>query len=44
MAKNLKGQIEIMKALDMKPNFSQIAKSFGKDWRTVKKYYEGYPR
>ena len=42
MAKNLKGQLEIMKALDMKPNFSQIAKAFGKDWRTVKKYYEGY--
>jgi len=42
MSKNLKGQLEIMKALNMKPNFSQIAKEFGKDWRTVKKYYEGY--
>jgi len=41
-SKNLKGQLEIMKALGIKPNFTELGKEFGKDRHTIKKYYEGY--
>jgi len=40
--KNLKGQLEIMKSLDIKPNFSELERAFGIERHTVKKYYEGY--
>lgn len=33
---------EIMKASEIKPNFSLLANELGVDRRTVKKYYEGY--
>lgn len=39
---NMKGQIEIMKTLGIKPNFSELAREFNKDRHTIKKYYEGY--
>lgn len=42
MQKNLKGEIEIMKNLGIKPNYSAIARECGMDWRTVKKYCDGY--
>ena len=42
MQKNLKGEIEIMKNLGIKPNYSAIAREYGMDWRTVKKYCDGY--
>lgn len=29
-----------LEALNLKPNFSKLAKSLHKDWRTVKRYYE----
>jgi len=40
--KNIKGQMTIMKELGIKPNFTQLSKEMGVDWRTAKKYYEGY--
>ncbi len=40
--KELKKQIEIIKVMGMKPNFSELARMYGIDRRTVKKYYEGY--
>ncbi len=40
--KNLKGQLEIMKTLEIKPNFSELERSFGVERHTIKKYYEGY--
>lgn len=40
--KNLLGQIVILKAMEIKPNFSELARKYGVDRRTVKKYYEGY--
>jgi transposase len=40
--KNLLGQISILKAMEIKPNFSELAREYGVDRRTVKKYYEGY--
>ncbi len=40
--KNMKGQIEIMKTLGIKPNYSELERAFGINRHTVKKYYEGY--
>ena len=40
--KNMKGQLEIMKALEIKPNYAELGREFDKDYRTVKKYYDGY--
>lgn len=40
--KNMKGQLEIMKALGIKPNFSELERAFGIERHTIKKYYEGY--
>ena len=42
MILNLKGQIEIIKAMDLKPNFSELSRIYDMDRRTIKKYYEGY--
>jgi len=35
-------QLNILRLFDMKPNFSELARYYGVDRRTVKKYYEGY--
>ena len=40
--KNMKGQLEIMKALGIEPNYAELGREFDKDYRTVKKYYDGY--
>ncbi len=40
--KNMKGQLEIMKTLGIKPNYSELERAFGIDRHTVKKYYKGY--
>ena len=45
--KNLKGELLVIDTLDEKPNYSQLARKYGIDRRTVKKYhlgYEGKPR
>lgn len=38
----LRKELMILKSLDIKPNYSQIAKRYNCDWRTVKKYNNGY--
>lgn len=40
--KNMKGQLEIMKTLGIKPNFSELERAFGIERHTIKNYYEGY--
>lgn len=40
--KNMKGQLEIMKTLEIKPNFSELERAFGIERHTIKKYYDGY--
>jgi transposase len=32
----------IMDNLDIKPNYAALGRKYGMDWRTVKKYREGY--
>ncbi len=39
---NLTAHLNMIKAMKMKPNFSELARIYGMDKRTVKKYYEGY--
>lgn len=39
---NIIAQLNIIKAMEIKPNFSELAREYGMDRRTVKKYYEGY--
>ena len=35
-------QLRILKEMDLKPNYAALAREYGCDWRTVKKYNEGY--
>ena len=42
MITNLIGQINIIKAMNFKPNYSELAREYRIDRRTVKKYCEGY--
>lgn len=35
-------QLKILKLSNLKPNFSELARQYGVDRRTVKKYYDGY--
>lgn len=42
MEDSLRAQLSIIKAMDLKPNFSELARKYGFDRRTIKKYYEGY--
>ena len=42
MKEALKIQLKILKLSDIKPNFSELARQYGLDRRTVKKYYDGY--
>lgn len=39
---NLQGQLSILKAMNIKPNFSELAREYNLDRRTIKKYYDGY--
>ena len=41
-ANNLQGELSLMDNLGIKPNYAQLAKEYGMDWRTVKKYHLGY--
>ena len=38
----LRKEITIMKTMEIKPNYSALAKEYNLDYRTVKRYYEGY--
>ena len=42
MNEALKTQLKILKLSDIKPNFSELARLYDLDRRTVKKYYDGY--
>ena len=35
-------QLHILRLSDIKPNFSELARQYDIDRRTVKKYYDGY--
>jgi transposase len=37
---NILGMLEILKSYNMKPNFSELARIYGLDRHTIKKYYE----
>ena len=38
----LKGELMVLKGVNVKPNFAALGRKYCIDWRTVKKYYEGY--
>lgn len=40
--KNMRGQLEIMKTLGIKPNFSELERTYGINRHTIKKYFDGY--
>ena len=40
--KKLITQLRILKEMNLKPNYAALAREYGCDWRTVKKYNEGY--
>ena len=42
MDKGLITQLHILRLSDIKPNFSELARQYDIDRRTVKKYYDGY--
>ena len=42
MKKEVITQLRILKMSGIKPNFSELARQYGIDRRTVKKYYDGY--
>lgn len=42
MNQKLVAQLQRSKAMGIKPNFSQLAREYGIDRRTIKKYYDGY--
>ena len=39
---NLRGELTIMDSLEVKPNYAALGRKYGIDWRTVKKYHQGY--
>lgn len=39
---NLKGELAVMDNFEIKPNYAALGRKYGMDWRTVKKYHEGY--
>ena len=41
---NLKGELSVMDNLGIKPNYAALGRKYGMDWRTVKKYHNGYCR
>jgi transposase len=38
---NLRGDLLVMKTLNIKPNFSELARTYNLDYRTIKKRYDG---
>lgn len=41
MELNLVGTLTAFKTMDIKPNFSELARTFGKDRHTIKSMYGG---
>ena len=42
MNENLKGELSVMDTLGIKPNYAALGRKYEMDWRTVKKYHNGY--
>ena len=42
MEQKLVTQLKILKLSNVKPNFAELGRIYDLDWRTVKKYYDGY--
>ena len=42
MKNNLRGELTVMDSLGIKPNYAELGRKYGLDWRTVKKYHNGY--
>ena len=42
MINNLLGELNMRNHLDIKPNYEALGRKYGLDWRTIKKYHEGY--
>lgn len=42
MDKNLKGELAVMDSMATKPNYAALGRKYGMDYRTVKKYHNGY--
>lgn len=42
MNANLLGELAVMDTLGIKPNYAALARKYDLDWRTVKKYHNGY--
>lgn len=40
MRRDVLERIKILKQDDIKPNYAKLAKQLGRDYRTVKRYYE----
>lgn len=38
----LKADLTVLDKLEIKPNFAELARKYKMDYRTIKKYYEGY--
>ncbi|OOC45491.1 hypothetical protein XO09_08975 [Thermosipho sp. 1223] len=38
----VKQHLEMLRGMGLRPNFSELARIYGIDRRTVKKYWEGY--
>ncbi len=44
MEDNLIGTLSMFRTMDIKPNFSDLARSYGKDRHTIRKMYDGEGR
>lgn len=42
MKNNIKGEFAVMDSFGIKPNYAALARKYGMDWRTIKKYHQGY--
>ena len=41
---NLQGELLVMKTMGIKPNFTELGRTYNLDYRTIKKMYEGKPK
>ncbi len=39
---DLRKEFVMLKVYEVKPNFAFLERKYKLDWRTIKKYYEGY--
>ncbi|MCR5608926.1 MAG: IS21 family transposase [Lachnospiraceae bacterium] len=42
MINKIKGELAVMDILNVKPNYAALGRKYDLDWRTVKKYHQGY--